>query len=295
MDYVVTLVSSCPDKPLDEGHVEVVTAYLRGAVGVPVWLSSGKAVDIGVSALLGYEDMRALRALLVEAKVDVFCMAAQGRAKKLALFDMDSTIVNAETLDEMAARAGVGAEVAEITHRAMVDGADFTDSLRARLAMLKGVVADDLLGPVFAEMVFNPGAKVLIDGLRARGVPCVLVSGGFTFFTEKVAGALGFSGHHGNVLEIDDGGLLTGWIVGSVVDGGRKAALLEHYAREYDLALADCFAMGDGSNDLPMMRLAGLGIGYKPAAGGKVEQEMRNIIVHGDLSSALYAQGASSS
>jgi phosphoserine phosphatase len=208
---------------------------------------------------------------------------------KIAFFDMDSTIVAAETLDEMAEMAGFGAEVKAITHQAMVEGADFDSSLRRRLVMLKGVRADDLLGPVYDSMALNPGAEELIAGLKVRGVKCVLVSGGFTFFTEKVAARLGMDAHHGNVLEIDAQGLLTGAVVNNadIVNGARKAQYVREYCEAWGAEPAQCLAAGDGSNDILMMNLAGLGIGYRPAPGGKVEAEIDNIVRYGDLSTIL--------
>jgi phosphoserine phosphatase len=294
MSHILVLVSSSAAHPLGQGDLDGVADFLhaRGieSMGDVVWLGEDKAAKIAVSQALDYDAMVGLRAVLAAAKIDALCVAADQPALKLALFDMDSTIVDAETLDEMAEMAGVGAEVKAITHQAMVEGADFDTALRKRLIKLKGVNADGLLAPVYAGMAFNDGAQDLIAGLKRRGVRCVLVSGGFTYFTERVAALLDMKWHHGNVLGIDGDGGLTGGVVNDadIVNGAKKAAHLAYYATKCGADMRECMAMGDGSNDLPMMHAAELGIGYKPAVGGKVEAEMRNIIVHGDLSVALY-------
>ncbi|MBX2834402.1 MAG: phosphoserine phosphatase SerB [Micavibrio sp.] len=247
------------------------------------------------SAVATFDDVPSIKTLtqirqkLQGLKVDILCVPT-GFRPKIAFFDMDSTIVDAETLDEMAVYAGVGEEVAAITRQAMAEGLDFDWSLRTRLAKLKGVDAGSLCAPVYAGMKFNPGAEELISGLKAAGVKCVLVSGGFTYFTEKVAASLGMDAHHGNELEIVDG-KLTGAVTNDadILNGAKKALHLADYAKKMGCEPVECYAMGDGSNDIAMMQVAGLGVGYKPALGGKVEREIPNIIRHGNLATALHA------
>ena len=267
--------------------------FVRGceAVKVDEKLIRSCGLDVKPDSMPSPEEMKRLKKAAGDG-VDVFCVPSQF-IPKLALFDMDSTIVAAETLDEMAEMAGYGAEVKEITRRAMVEGADFDTSLRRRLVKLKGVDAGSLLQPVYEDMKLNEGAEVLIQGLKDHGVKIVLVSGGFTFFTEKVSSRLNMDAHHGNVLEIDDEGLLTGRVINDadIVNGNKKAEHLAYYAQQYGADLSECLCVGDGSNDLPMMKRAGLGVGYKPAPGGKVEQEMSNVIRDGNLATLLKVIG----
>lgn len=299
MEHVICLVSSSIEKPLDIGLLDKVVEFLEfnsiKPIGKPVYLEANKAADIFISQALDVELLRDLRDMLDLYLTDVFCVPKEGRLKRLALFDMDSTIVAAETLDEMAERAGFGEQVAVITKKAMEEGLDFDWSLRTRLKKLEGVNADELCAPTYADMQLNEGAESLIKTLNEFGTKTILVSGGFTYFTEKVSQRLGMDGHHGNVLEVDENGLLTGCVVNDddIVNGERKAKYLEHYAAQYGIDVKDAYAMGDGSNDIAMMSLAGMGVGYHPARGKKVEQEIVNIIRHGDLRCALYIMGIS--
>lgn len=185
---------------------------------------------------------------------------------KLAAFDMDSTLISIECIDEIAALAGKGEEVAAITEAAMRgEITDFRDSLRRRLAILAGVPAT-VLDRVLAErLTFNPGARELCAALKAAGLKLVLVSGGFTFFTRFVAAELGMDFVRSNELEIADGAL-TGRVAmqawGDVCDGEEKRRMLLQCCAEIGCSPAQAMAVGDGSNDLPMMGEAGLSVAY---------------------------------
>ncbi len=190
---------------------------------------------------------------------------------KLIAFDMDSTLINIECVDEIADAVGRKAEVAAITEAAMQGViADYKESLRQRVALLKGVTTDDL-DRVFRERLqFNPGAKELIAAARAAGLRTLLVSGGFTYFSDRVKSHLGIDFARSNVLEIDNG-VLTGRMVdqawGDICDGAEKRRTLLEMASLLGIDPAETIAVGDGANDLPMMGEAGLSVAFhaKPA------------------------------
>ena len=190
---------------------------------------------------------------------------------KLAAFDMDSTLINIECIDEIAAVAGKKAEVAAITEAAMRgEIKDFRDSLQRRLALLQGVPASALQEVLDTRLQFNPGAEVLMATLRARGIKTLLVSGGFTFFAHYVQQRLQMDFARANALELVDD-KLTGKVLqqswGDVVDGEEKRRTMLEIADSLNASPAQCIAVGDGANDLPMMQAAGLSVAYhaKPA------------------------------
>lgn len=190
---------------------------------------------------------------------------------RIAAFDMDSTLINIECIDEIAAVAGKKAEVAAITEAAMRgEIPDFRASLMRRLALLEGLDASALQTVLDTRLQLNPGAEKLLATLHAKGIKTLLVSGGFTYFARVVQARLGISAMRSNELEIVDG-KLTGRVLpqswGDVVDGAEKRRALEAFAAEHGATLAQCIAVGDGANDLPMMGAAGLSVAYhaKPA------------------------------
>ena len=208
---------------------------------------------------------------------------------KLAAFDMDSTLISIECIDEIAALAGKGHEVAAITEAAMRgEITDFKDSLRRRLAILAGVPAT-VLDRVLAERLsFNPGARELCAALKAAGLKLVLVSGGFTFFTRFVAAELGMDFVRSNELEIE-GGALTGRVVmqdwGDICDGAEKRRMLLDCCAAIGCRPDQAMAVGDGANDLPMMGAAGLSVAYH--AKPKVREQARIAINEGGLERLL--------
>jgi phosphoserine phosphatase len=233
--------------------------------------------------------MKKLRAVFAEDKIDVLCMKAEGRRKKLLLADMDATIVTGETLDELAAKAGIGEKVAAITTRAMKGEIDFQAALKERVALLKGLSLA-ALSETLKETALSEGAMAMVRAMRADGATCVLVSGGFTFFTEAVAAQCGFHHHHGNILR-HDGAILDGSVEEPILDKDSKLSYLRHYAQNLGLDLSQTVAVGDGANDLPMLAAAGLGIGYRPKP--VLEDNLLNVLKYTDLRGVLYAQGYS--
>lgn len=205
-------------------------------------------------------------------------------AVRLLLSDMDSTLINIECADEIADFMGVKPQVAAITAAAMRGELDFETSLRRRIALLKGLDASALEHVYRERLRLNPGAEALIEGLHARGAKFALVSGGFTFFTERLRPRLNLDYTLANELEIEDGRLL-GTVRGGIVGAQAKADFLRKLCGELGIDEKAAIAAGDGANDLPMMRLAGLGVAYraKPA----VQAEADVVLNHAALDAIL--------
>lgn len=256
------------------------------AAGPPIILSPGEAAEFFVSAP---PDMQAVRAALGGARIDAIATPAADRRKKLLLADMDSTIVTAETLDELAAYAGLKAEVAEITRAGMNGEIDFAEGLRRRVAMLKGLPAS-ALEKTWHRLEFSPGARALIATMRTHGAFTVLVSGGFTYFTSRVAQSLGFDVHRANTILLDNQAL-TGRVGEPILDRNAKLAALHEFSATRNISLSATLAVGDGANDLPMLLAAGLGIAWR--AKPIVAATARNHVAFSDLRALLFAQGFS--
>jgi phosphoserine phosphatase len=211
------------------------------------------------------------------------------RNRRLVAFDMDSTLIEAEVIDELAARAGVGEQVSAITERAMQGELDFSESFRARVALLAGL-EEGALEQVAAELKITEGAEHLISTLRALGYKTAILSGGFTYFARYLQKRLGMDYVHANELDIDNG-QVTGRVSGTIVDGERKAQLLRQLAANEGIDLQQVIAVGDGANDLPMLSIAGLGIAFraKPLVKQSAEQSISTL----GLDAILYLLGFS--
>ena len=205
------------------------------------------------------------------------------RNRRLVVFDMDSTLIDAEVIDELAIEAGVGEQVAAITEAAMQGEIDFKQSFTQRMALLKGLDVS-VLQSVAERLRLNEGAEHLISTLRKLGYKTAIVSGGFTFFGEYLQQRLGVDYVYANQLDIVDG-LVTGQVSGDIIDGQRKAELLREIAEKEGLKLQQVIAVGDGANDLPMLGIAGLGIAFraKPLVKASAEQSISNLGLDGIL------------
>jgi len=249
------------------------------------WLDEGRAADLAFE-----HDPGAARAALegALANTDVIVQLEAGRAKKLLVADMDSTMITVECIDELADYAGIKAQIAEVTERAMRGELDFAAALDARVGLLKGLAAGAIDRCLAERVRPSPGAKTLVKTMRARGATTILVSGGFTRFAEPVGAQLGFERVIANRLVIE-GDALDGTVEKPIVDSSTKESTLLGAMAELGLTEVETLAVGDGANDLAMIRKAGLGVAYraKPivaaAAGARLD--------HFDLTGLLYAQG----
>jgi len=211
------------------------------------------------------------------------------RNRRLVAFDMDSTLIEAEVIDELAKRAGVGEQVAAITERAMRGEIDFSESFRQRVALLAGL-DESVLEEVAAQLRLSEGAEKLIATLRRIGFRTAIISGGFGFFGRRLQQRLGIDYVFANELDIEDG-RVTGRVVGTIVDGRRKAELLREIAARESISLEQVIAVGDGANDLPMLSIAGLGIAFR--AKPIVKESARHAISTLGLDGILYLLGIS--
>jgi phosphoserine phosphatase len=279
MEQVLTIVAAdaVPDAIMQRLRVLLPNAR-------EMWLAEVRAVD------MFFEQNAAgrIRSLLEGMAVDYAIQEVAHRRKKLLISDMDSTIIGQECIDEIAALAGVKAEVSAITERAMQGELDFSASLMARVALLKGLPAS-LLQQVWENVItLNAGARCLVQTMRAHGAYTMLVSGGFSFFSEKVADASGFNAHFANELLVADG-VLTGEVRSPILHKAAKKELLLHAVAERSIEIQDTVAIGDGANDAAMIEAAGLGVAYyaKPTLRALADAS----IAHTDLTTLLYFQG----
>ena len=294
MKRVIVLASPPEGPELDTAIVRLVheAAEDSGFVtGVPHWLAPRRAVELPVEK---EEADNGLRLTISEAlgghEIDHAVLPTEGRRKKLLIADMDSTIITVECIDELADMAGIRDEISAVTERAMRGELNFEEALIARVARLKGLKKSELEHAYRERVQLMGGAKTLIATMRASGAVTALVSGGFTFFTDRVAREAGFDHAYGNRLEIE-GDVLTGQVGMPVLGAQAKLVRLLELRSSLGLGVSETMALGDGANDIPMIRESGLGIAYhaKPKTAAAAPAE----IVHGDLTTALFYQGYS--
>lgn len=253
---------------------------------------SKACVEISARGPLDNDEFRS-RCMVLASELDIDIAYQEDtmfrRNRRLVAFDMDSTLIDAEVIDELAKAAGVGAQVAEITERAMRGELDFTASFRARVALLKGL-DESALEAIAGRLQLNEGAERLVSTLKKMGYKTAILSGGFNYFGRHLQQRLGIDYVFANELEIVDG-KVTGGVIGDVVDGQRKAALLREIAAKENISLEQVIAVGDGANDLPMLSIAGLGIAFR--AKPIVKQSARHTISTLGLDGILYLLGIS--
>jgi phosphoserine phosphatase len=296
MDIAIT-VAAAPSQ--DDLLLDLAAALQRefdGALDFR-WLSPGEAMDLilpspeGADAESGGPELAHIKELAASAAgdrpVDWCVQHARGRRKRMLIADMDSTIIGQESLNEMAELKGVRAEVAALTERAMLGDLDFEASLRARMPLLAGMTEAELKRVLDERLTLNPGARTLVQTMKAHGAHTVLASGGFTFFTEAVAARAGFAASRGNVLLWDDGHV--SGVAEPVAGPGAKLAALREESAAHGIAPAEIVAVGDGANDLAMLEAAGLSVAYraKPVVAARTGAQIR----HTDLIAILYFQG----
>lgn len=267
MDFVLTLVSA-PDKArLDTPVLGVIAAALARAgakVAAPDWLDPGFACDLAFSGLDARPAQDIAKAMLGGDAVDCYAQGTTGRKKRLILCDMDSTIVTAETLDDLSDFVENKAEIDALTQRSIKGEINFTESLIARVALLKGLTEAEF-AVAYSKVELSPGAETMIRTLRRDGCYTALVSGGFRYFTSRVAERVGFHIDIANEFEMKDG-KTTGQLVPPIVapDGEfGKLGRLHYLADKCGIGIDQAATIGDGSNDIPMLAAAGMGCGYR--------------------------------
>jgi phosphoserine phosphatase len=281
--FVLTLFCPAQTNAIDEAWVSSLCAALA-IEAAPVWLEMGEACDIPC-AVWTHEMPLSLTAHIGTRPIDWCVQETAHRRKKLLISDMDSTIIQQECIDELADMVGKKAEVSAITERAMQGELDFSQSLIQRVALLEGIHISALQRVWEERITASVGAETLVRTLAEDGVYTLLVSGGFTFFTEKVAAMLGFHAHYANVLEIVND-QLTGRVMLPILDKDAKRRILLEVAAAHQIQPVETVAIGDGANDAAMIEAAGLGVAYHAKPYLRSVADMA--ITHTDLSSLLH-------
>jgi phosphoserine phosphatase len=286
---IATLIAA---ERLESGAISEACDRLSGAGLDPaeiIWIEPGLAADIGFSGAID-----AARAALqpMEAHFDIAVQSGNHRRKMLLVSDMDSTMITVECIDELADYAGIKPEIAAITERAMAGELDFADALIARVALLAGLNESVIAECLHERVRQMAGSTELVRTMAGWGAHTMLVSGGFTSFTNPVAAQIGLIEVHANVLEIA-GGKLTGRLSGPIVDAAAKRNFLESAANLRGFSTEQALAVGDGANDIPMIAAAvegqGLGVGYHPRPA--LAEAANFSVRHSDLTALLFAQG----
>lgn len=285
---LIAILISAPAAPAVTAEAIAAATATVGA-GAARILAPDIAAEFPVAPSLGEPEAEAaLRAALAGRPVDVAVLPAENRRKRLLVADMDSTMIGQECIDELAAYAGLKEHVAAITERAMRGEIAFEPALRERVGLLKGLplqVVDEVLA---TRITLMPGGPELVRTMRANGAYTALVSGGFTVFTGPIRARIGFDEDRSNILHVE-GGTLAGTVAEPILGKEAKLSSLLDLRDRHGLSHADTLAVGDGANDLAMVKEAGLGVAFraKPA----VAAEARVSITHGDLTALLYLQG----
>lgn len=290
MHFVLTLIGAPGSSALDMSALDAAMAGLGeagAAHGAPAWLDPGAACEIPFDSTLPKSAEVAVREHLARAPIDIAVQAAEGRRKAVLVADMESTVIAEELLDEMADSLGIRAEIAAITARSMAGELDFERAIEERVRLLAGLPVA-ALDALLDKITLNPGARTLVQTMRAHGAYAVLVSGGFTHFTEAVRARCGFDEAHGNRLILADGAL-SGTVAAPILGPPAKRAILEGLCAARGLGLSAACAVGDGANDVAMVEAAGLGVAYRGKA--VLHRAAPVKIDHGDLTAILYMQG----
>ena len=295
MDYHILISST--KKKINLSIIDFISTkveYFTGNKAIPKELSPQKAYEWEVHSSSINKEMRSLiKNFLVKKNIDFNIISSNKvRQKKLLLSDMDSTIIQEESLDELAALIGLKKEVSKITEEAMNGRIDFEQALISRVRMLKNQPTE-ILNELKKKININIGAKELIKTMSANGAKTVLVSGGFTFLTEHLKFTLGFDFTHANVLQISKSNngskILTGNLEPPILDKNTKLLLLRKYAKKFNIKLEETMCVGDGANDIEMIKKAGIGVSYN---GKDILNESANLIFKNtNLKGLLYAQG----
>jgi phosphoserine phosphatase len=282
---VLCLIANPADPALDSQLVAAIQHETHGEIN---WLHQRIACEIIRPSAA--DPVTLARNVIGAQPVDAALVPLAHRRKKLLVADMDSTMINQECIDELADAVGIKAEVAAITERAMNGELDFEAALRTRVGLIRGLNRKVIEEIRRERITLAPGGRALVQTMRAYGAYTSLVSGGFTLFAEYFAERIGFDEAVANVLEFD-GDTLTGTVATPIVDKNTKLKRLQSLAEERNVPIADTMAVGDGANDLDMIRAAGLGVALHARPLVAAEADVQ--IDHGDLTALLYLQGYS--
>ena len=291
MTLVLTLTS---DRLIYKLHPELVhqveqLLFSKGASNCSnYWLAQGMAAEINFDGIPSNVALEAVELFLERVPVDRNIQKNVNRRKKVLLADMDSTILQIETLDEIGHAIGKARQIADITEKAMNGDIDFETALRNRVKLLAGLNINQLIEFALEKLLITQGASTLVKTMRANGATTALVSGGFTVITEIISEKLNFDICYGNTLVVDSS-IVTGNLKPPIIDGDAKAAILSKECKKLETPKCDTLAVGDGANDIPMLAEAGLGIGFRPKP--VVKNYAPNIIEHCDLRGVLFLQG----
>lgn len=288
MSHIITLIGTSGIHDAVAAIAEDLRAALRASDG-QIWLSP-EACDIPFRPEndAGVAQAQALLAAIPSnLPIDSHVQPTQGRRKRMLVADMDSTIIQQECLDEVAAAAGIGEQIAAITERAMRGELVFEDALRERISLLHGFSEDRLQSILDERITLTPGARTLATTMRAHGGRAVLVSGGFKFFTSAIAKKAGFDANYANRFVIENGAI-TG-VADPILGRDAKLAAMKKEASEAGIGLDEVIAVGDGANDIAMLQAAGLGVAFraKPIIAGQAHAKIN----HADLTALLFLQG----
>jgi phosphoserine phosphatase len=280
---VLCLIANPADPALDSALVAAIQHETGGQIN---WLHQRVACEI--EAPKAADPLSAARAVIGNRTVDAALVPSANRRKLVLVADMDSTMIEQECIDELADAVGIKAEVAAITERAMNGELDFEQALRTRVALIKGLERSVIEEIRRERITLAPGGRALVNTMKAYGAYTSLVSGGFTFFADYFARRIGFDEAIANVLEFD-GEQLTGTVASPIVDKATKLNRLKTLASERGLAMELTMAVGDGANDLDMIKAAGCGVALHAKPHVAAQADVR--IDHGDLTALLYLQG----
>ncbi|MGV3491212.1 MAG: phosphoserine phosphatase SerB [Devosia sp.] len=280
---VLCLIANPADPALDSTLVAAIQHETGGEIN---WLHQRVACEI--HSPKAQSAVGIARNVIGRRAVDAALVPSEGRRKLVLVADMDSTMIEQECIDELADAVGIKTEVAAITERAMNGELDFEQALRTRVALIKGLDRKVIEEIRRERITLAPGGRALVHTMKAYGAYASLVSGGFTFFADYFAKRIGFDEAIANVLEFD-GEQLTGTVASPIVDKTTKLTRLTELAAERNLPLTATLAVGDGANDLDMIKAAGLGVALHAKPHVAAEADVR--IDHGDLTALLYLQG----